>query len=57
MDKIKLVTTAVSSAFQFLRDTVFGFITGEEKLQTTFAESIRLSVQLELATQRLREQR
>lgn len=57
MDKIKLVTTAVSSAFQFLRDTVFGFITGEEQLQTTFAESIRLSVQLELATQRLREQR
>ena len=57
MDKIKLVTTAVSSAFQFLRDTVFRFITGEEQLQTTFAESIRLSVQLELATQRLREQR
>lgn len=57
MDQIKLVTTAVSSAFQFLRDTVFRFIMGEEALQATFMESIRLSIELERATQRLRDAR
>lgn len=57
MDKIKLVTTAVSSAFQFLRDTVYNFIMGEEALQRSFGESIRLSIELERATQRLRDAR
>lgn len=57
MDQVKLVTTAVSSAFQFLRDTVFRFIMGEEALQATFMESIRLSIELERATQRLRDAR
>jgi hypothetical protein len=57
MDKIKLVTTALSSAFQFLRDSVYNFLTGEQQLQAGFSESIRLTVELEKATQRLRNER
>jgi hypothetical protein len=55
MDKIKEVTVALGSAFEYVRDTVYRFITGQEALQASFTESVRRSVELERKLQELRD--
>jgi hypothetical protein len=57
MDRIRVAVAAISSAFTFLRDTVYNFLTGEQALQRGFVESIRLTIALEEATIRLRDAR
>jgi hypothetical protein len=52
MDRIKQATAALGAAFEYVRDTVAGFLTGEALIRESFTESIRKTIEY---TKRLQE--